>query len=205
MALRLLIDNDVLIKLAHWELLDLLPPSLGVDWGDVATLESLKFRARRGDKKLFQSAEIAAALLDRLMITADLPAADLADISQMQGIVGLDAGEIALLAACLSDPDTMLVTGDKRALNALTASCPPELTERLCGRVICLEQLMVLMAEKAGPSGVIEGVMRCREIDAAVRAVVGPSGCSHASFKEGMDSYIGNLRHATGALLWNGS
>lgn len=64
---------------------------------------------------------------------------------------------------------------------------------------------MVLMAEKAGPSGVIEGVMRCREIDAAVRAVVGPSGCFHASFKEGMDSCIGNLRGATGVLLWSNS
>lgn len=205
MVLRLLIDNDVLIKLAHWELLDLLPSSMGRDWGEVATLESLKFRARRADKKLFRSPEIAADLLERLERTVDLPAADLADISQMQGIVGLDAGEIALLGACLSNPDTILVTGDKRALNALTNSCPPTLTERLCGRVICLEQLMVLMAEKAGPSPVIEGVMRCREIDSALRAIVGPSGCTHAGFKEGMDSYIGELRGATGALLWNGS
>lgn len=204
MPTRLLVDNDVLIKLAHWGLLERLAPSLGAEASQVAALESLQFRARRADKKLFSSTEVARSLADFLGHTSSLPVADLAEIAQLQGIVGLDAGEVALVAACLSDSEALLITGDKRAIGALFTSCPPEITERLCGRVICLEQLMVLMADQGPSSAVIEGIMRCREIDTAVRAVVGPSGCHESSFREGMGAYICDLRRSTGPLLWDG-
>lgn len=64
---------------------------------------------------------------------------------------------------------------------------------------------MVLMADQGPSSAVIEGIMRCREIDTAVRAVVGPSGCHESSFREGMGAYICDLRRSTGPLLWMGS
>lgn len=52
-------DNDVLIKLAHWELLDALVTAFGASWADVATLSSLRYRALKGDRKLFASPEVA--------------------------------------------------------------------------------------------------------------------------------------------------
>lgn len=204
MVSTLLVDNDVLIKLAHWGLLERLAPSLGAQANQVAALESLQFRARRADKKLFSDAEVAQSLANFLGQTTSVPVADLAELEQLQGIVGLDAGEVALVAACLSDPEALLITGDKRAIAALVASCPPKIVERLCGRVICLEQLMVCMANQGSSAVVIEGIMRCREIDTAVRAVVGPSGCPDSSFREGMGAYIHDLRRTSGPLLWGG-
>lgn len=204
MPTRLLVDNDVLIKLAHWGLLEWLAPSLGGQASQVAALDSLHFRARRADKKLFGSIEVARSLAVFLDQTTSVPVADPAEMAQLQGIVDLDAGEVALVAACLSDPEALLITGDKRAIAALFNSCPPELTERLCGRVICLEQVILLMADRGSSSAVIEGIMRCRDIDTAVRAVVGPSGCLESSFREGMGAYINDLRGSTGALLWDG-
>lgn len=204
MVSRLLVDNDVLIKLAHWGLLERLAPSLGAQANQVAALESLRFRAHRADKKLFSDMEVAQSLADYLGQTTSVPVAGLVEIEQLQGVVGLDAGEVALVAACLSDPEALLITGDKRAIAALVTSCPPEIAERLSGRVICLEQLMVLIADQESSAAVIEGVMRCREIDTAVRAVVGPSGCPDSSFREGMGAYIADLRRSSGPLLWDG-
>lgn len=204
MPTRLLVDNDVLIKLAHWGLLERLAPIFGAETSQVAALESLQFRARRVDKRLFSSTEVAQSLVEFLARTTSVPVAEPAELAQLQDIVGLDAGEVALAAACLSDPEALLITGDKRAISALVTSCPPEIKERLCGRVICLEQLLVLMADQDPSYMVIEGIMRCREIDTAARAVVGPSGCSESSFREGMGAYINDLRRSSGPLLWDG-
>lgn len=201
MASRLLVDNDVLIKLAHWGLLDPLPACFNLDWQHVTALTSLKFRARRGDTKLFKTPAVAARLAEQLENTAEVTAGDPADLSKLQGIVDLDAGEVELVAACLADPDALLISGDKRALIALANACPPGVAARLSGRVICLEQLLTLIARETSETFVIDGVLKHRELDSALRSVVGPTGCSAVTFLEGMDSYVSHLRGNTSELL----
>lgn len=201
MASRLLVDNDVLIKLSHWGLLDHLPACFDLDWQHLSALTSLKFRAQRGDTKLFRTPAVAARLAEQLEHTAEIPAGDAADLSKLQGIIDLDAGEVELVAACLSDPDALLISGDKRALSALANACPPGVAARLSGRVICLEQLLTLIARKTSAGFVIDGVLKHRELDSALRSVVGPTGCSEATFLEGMASYVSHLRAQTLELL----
>ena len=125
MPSMLLVDNDVLIKLAHWDLLDHLPTCFDLDWQHVASLTSLKFRARRADAKLFRTPAVAAVLAERLEQCAEVPAGTSAHLSQLQGIVDLDAGEVELVAACLEDPDALLISGDKRAVVAIAKGSPP--------------------------------------------------------------------------------
>lgn len=201
MTSRLLVDNDVLIKLAHWGLLDQLPNCFDLDWPQVSALSSLQFRAARGDTKLFRAREAADVLSQHLSRTGEIPAGDAADISRLQGVVDLDAGEIELVAACLADPEAMMVSGDKRALQALANTCPPDIAARLSGRVVCLEQLLAMIARRTSCSTVIHGVLLCRELDSAVRAVIGPQGCSDVQFLEGMSAYITHLRTRTAMLL----
>ena len=197
----LLADNDVLIKLAHWGLLGELPATFGAQWSDLATLESIKFRAMRADAKLFRTPQVAAALYQKLQVTSELPEPRSEDLSRLQGIVDLDAGEVALLSAALANPAAVLITGDKRALRALAHPDLADIAEQLEGRVVCLEQLLEQIAAYRGPQFVIEGVLLHRDMDAGVRAIVGPSGCTHESLSQGLASYVGDLRKQTGRLL----
>lgn len=201
MISRLLVDNDVLIKLAHWGLLDHLPASFGLQWHQVSALASLQFRARRHDAKIFRSPEAADHLSGFLALTGEIPPGDATDISCLQGTVDLDAGEVELIAACLADPNAILISGDKRAMRALVGGCPPEIAARLRGRVVCMEQLLILIARQTSCAIVVQGVLANREMDSAVRAVVAPGGCSDAQFFEGMGAYVEHLRTETDVLL----
>lgn len=201
MAPRLLVDNDVLIKLAHWGLLASLPAALDLQWSDTATLESIKFRARRADAKLFRNVDIAHALSEQLAHAAELPAPQPGDLSLLQDIVDLDAGEVELIAACLATPDAILVTGDKRALCALARPELVAIAERLAGRLVCLEQVLMRMADAGGAQLVIDGIVPHRDLDTAIRCIVGATGCSEDNLWEGLTSYVVDLRKETGALL----
>ena len=203
MASRLFVDNDVLIKLAHWGLLDQLAASFDLDRRHVSALASLQFRAIRRDSKLFKTLETADALAEYLSGTSEIPAGRPVDLSELQGVTNLDAGEVELIAACLSDPDALLISGDKRALIAL-AGLGPGVGERLDGRVICLEQLLRMIAGRAGCGAVIEGVLVHRDLDSAMRSVVSPLGCTDAHFLAGTTSYVTDLRRQTAGLLHAG-
>lgn len=205
MASRLLVDNDVLIKLAHWGLLDQLAACFDLDRPQVSALASLQFRANRRDTKLFHTPPAADALAEYLSGTSEIPAGRPEDLSLLQGVTNLDAGEVELIAACLSDPDALLISGDKRALIALAELGPTGVAERLVGRVICLEQLLGMIADLSGYARVIEGVLMHRELDAALRSVVGPHGCTDSHFLEGIASYVTDLRRQTASLLHTGS
>ncbi len=135
------------------------------------------------------------------MLTEEIPPGDATDISCLQGTVDLDAGEVELIAACLADPQAILISGDKRALRALVSGCPPDISVRLHGRVVCLEQLLVLIARRTSCAIVVQGVLANRELDTAIRAVVAPGGCTEAQFFEGMDAYVAHLRTETANLL----
>ena len=201
MSPSLLADNDVLLKLAHWGLLDALPSCFGKQWTDVATLESIKHRARRADPKLFEAPEIAKALSAKLETAAELPAPRSEDLSRLQDIVDLDAGEVELISAALANPGAILITGDKRAMRALARPELADIAAQLAGRLVCLEQLLQRIAATEGAQCVIDGVLLKREKDSGIRAIIGPAGCSHEHLAIGLASYVDDLRKQTGELL----
>lgn len=201
MALKLFIDNDALIKLAHWRLLDAFLASLGATWAEVGVLSSIRFRARRCDAKLFLDPEIAKELAENLNSAAEVPEPDRDVFNRLQDVVGLDAGEVELVAACVATPGAYLVSGDKRAMEALAQPELADVALLLAGRIICLEQALVMLVESYPASSVISAIAPRREIDTAIRCVVGAAGCSEDNFREGLGSYIADLRKKTGPLL----
>ena len=63
----------------------------------------------------------------------------------------LDVGEAALLAATCEVSPFIFMTGDKRCLRDLAKKVElAEVAERLRGRVICLEQVILLLIRKQG-------------------------------------------------------
>lgn len=198
---RVLVDNDVLIKLAHWGLLDHFAQAMGVTWADVSAPPSLLFRAQRADTKLFRDAAAARALAAHLA-TAQSLAPDPAVVEALQGLPGLDAGEVLLIADLAKSPDAVLVTGDKRALAALAASGLRWLHPQLSGRILCLEQVLALIAKTHGPDDVVAGIDRHRELDIAARCAIGSTRpLPVEQLLDALESYIEDVRRQCGALL----
>lgn len=192
--MRLLVDNDILVKAAHWNLIDWVPPIADADWPATAGLEAIKYRARRADPKLFKDASIAALLLDRLERCAQLPEPDLMVVAALQGIQNLDIGEIQLIGALASLPDAVLLTGDKRALKALSAPAHADVIDRVGGRMLCLEQWLWFVHEQLDARALADSVRQHADMDTAARCVVGSRDApTSESVRDGLASYLRDL------------
>lgn len=199
---RLLADNDVLLKAAHWGMLDYIPTCTGIAWPATSVLESLRFRTSRRDPKLFRHPDIADALKARLDLTAPMPVPDPSVVARLQGIIDLDAGEIALIAAVLPCPDALLMTGDKRALAALAQSGMEDLNAHLQGRVVCLEHLLHHVLEIAGVARLAELVSPYPDLDTAARCVLpGRGRPDERDVREGLASYLRDLECRTKGMV----
>ncbi|KPL53238.1 hypothetical protein ABB55_14295 [Prosthecomicrobium hirschii] len=134
-------------------------------------------------------------------------AAGLETFAQERG-VPLDSGESLIAAVAASRASASLLTGDKRAIEALEdVSNALGLTAQLAGKVVCLEQLMAsigllrhpvelqtLVCAEVGVDGAMGMAFRCRskaEVDA------------EALF-EALRSYIDYLRSRAPMLLLPG-
>ena len=192
--MRLLVDVDALAKLAHWKLLEELASLTGVPLTQCATLTSARYRAKRAiakpDKKLFrttEAAQIALAAADCMTGQID-PRNEL--IPVLQDIPGIDAGEAVLLSATAGSPDAQLLTGDKRALRALSQLNSEHLA-KLAGKIIVIEQLLLATLNQHGINRLRELVCPHKDIDKAIGIVMG-SRCdaSESAVREGLNSYI---------------
>lgn len=202
---RLLVDNDVLLKLAHWQLLDCVPECLGTTWAQVAVLDSLRFRTQRKDKKLFRAPAVADALASRLAMAAPMPAPDPTVIETLQGVVGIDAGEVALIGTLCACAEALWMTGDKRALRALTVPSLAVVAGRVRGRVVCLEQVLWHALDTRGVQRLGECITPYRGMDTAVRCIIGsPDIIQESSVREGLASYLRDLEHEAPCLLIDG-
>lgn len=200
---RLVIDVDALVKLAHWGLLGELQGATGVPPERQATVESIRFRAARRDGKLFRDPTVADALAAALVHFGAAWNPDTDVVTRLQGVAGLDAGEVTLIAMLCSDPHALLVTGDKRALRALTAPGLEDLVERIAGRILCLEQVLLSTLDRMGAGALAAAIEPHRELDSAVRCAVPLA--SHAvelEVRTGLGSYINDLRAQAPLLLY---
>jgi len=172
---QLFIDNDVLIKAAHWSLLDEIPEFVGMPWHQISAGASLIYRAKANDCKLFRSESIAQCLASRLQLMSELPPPDETVTTLLQGEIDLDVGEVALIGALCSQPTALMLTGDKRALRALSRAHLDGIHARVRGRVLCLEQLLEFIANKQGCQALVDKIEPHRQLDAAVRCIIGTS------------------------------
>jgi hypothetical protein len=128
---------------------------------------------------------------------------DVADFALLTGVPGIDVGEATLFAGTKGLADFLVATGDKRSLRALTA-CPAcgAIHTRLQSRVICLEQVMVLLIKELGYKNVQRKVGRCVG-DACIEHAFAGGRLSQpeADCLQWLNHYIAELRGDTGTLL----
>ena len=196
-------DNDVVQKLATLGLLTEAVAAIGA--AECHVLSTCRFKLQinnpeKGRKKLGDEVfdRIKSFLDDTKRIENDnLVGLDVA----ANAALGVDPGELQLFAFTAKTAGALLVTGDKRALfGAMSApDCAP-LIAAVAGRVVCFEQVLDLLLETTGFVTVHAKAAAVPEVDKVVRAVFS-AVATEQDVREGLASYIRDIRGKTGALL----
>lgn len=191
----LYLDVDALCKLAHWNILPVLPELTNCSWVDLATVSSLKYRAIRSlgtpDNKLFHSVaavQCALGCIERMSPISE-PNVDL--LEALSASSQIDAGEALLLALTADDPNAYFLTGDKRALKAVSQL---DIASSFAGRVIIVEQILWRCLQTKGHEWLLENVCPYKSIDKAISIILG-SRCDADALQvcEGLSSYVSQV------------
>lgn len=197
--MKIIIDVDALVKLAHWDLLDCVTTVFQVEWEDIATLSSVRARAKKAvdkpDGKLFHSSEAAQRVVDVTVRMKPLPEPDAVTIEMLQDNPQIDPGEAILFAAAVNTPSCLVITGDKRAIKAMGALKIAALDQR----VVCLEQVVHAGIEPIGIHRMRDGIRPHVTLDRAIGASMGSRlDAPPEAVVEGLRSYTGSLRQECG-------
>lgn len=201
------IDNDVLLKLASYELLAETPETLNLAPSALHVLGAARFVVRdsiRRSSSIPDQARAHTNLETFLEAATEIEPTEhevrLSTVIEELAIeygVDLDTGESQLCAVTIVRALTVLITGDKRAITGLeTLLDKMKDLAYLCGRVMCLEQLFLLLVLRLGSQAIRERVCTARNAD---RALTICCGCAHPSRSQesmidGLRSYIRALR-----------
>ncbi len=207
MTQQILIDNDALLKLARYGLLDEVVAVFGCSSNDIYVLATAKYSLLPTGNRLRRCQdEESAARLEAFLRNSQSLNAGLADpdmFDQLNNIQNIDAGEALLLAVGATNLDTLVITGDKRCLVALCShNSVTHIFEALVGRVVSMEVLFLHLVDYQF-SHVQERVRSNLNVDKALSNVFGVTTPSNIdSVREGLISYIRHLHNVTGFLLY---
>ena len=200
-----LTDVDVVSKLAHWRLLDVLPIIFSCKGADIATLPSLIHRAKKActkPDKIFRDIETALYAFKFLRLMGELPVPDADAVSILQRYPKIDAGEAILLAVAIKTEKALFATGDKNAIQSLYSVYQTGQFLNLKGRLICIEQILQCCLQHHGLVAIQDKIKLAIDYDMAVKSIFG-SRCDapKESVESGLNSYISSLRISSGDLL----
>lgn len=206
------IDTDVVLKLSAYRLADALRPAMGPD-GLPFVLGLTALIAPRQLSRLKGLVDRSGALdelsrliagLGRLEPSEDeiLMAATLTSQAQLIDLP-LDPGEAQLVAILRSRSIDRLVTGDKKAIQALAHLLDEETMNALAGRFLCFEQLLATVATQQNPEALRVKVCHEPAIDTAMRLAFscGRQDWVPETFHEACRSYVADLNATAGGLL----
>lgn len=194
----LLIDVDAMCKLAHWNLLELLPEITGIEASACSTLESTRYRAlkslKKPDGKVFHCEEAAEAVIAAVDGFRELPQPDPSLLTRFQDVAGIDSGEAVMLARLIEDPDTLFLTGDKRALRSV-AAMEASVRSIIAARVVPVECVIKCVLDLYGLDELRVRVCAWKSVDKAIAIVMG-SRCdlAEAPVREGLTAYLAELQ-----------
>ncbi len=204
--MTLFIDNDALLKLANYDLLDIAFTMFNIPPQDVHVLATAKYvLVPAKDRLRHCKTEEAAYRLEHFLSKAtklDVDSVSSEVLDPLFAIPGIDPGEALMLAMAAPNPDSYIITGDKRALEALHGGKGLDtIRGALAGRLLSLELLFQFLIE-----GDFEKVQACVRsqlgVDKSLTIAFGISApASLESVREALNSYVEHLRRMTGALL----
>jgi hypothetical protein len=212
------IDNDILKKLATFDLFDETVSLFNADPDQINVLATAKYKfqgdwekvkagkARQAESQFVnyeKTIELATALpqIAQVEVDQDLFAqiSQFKDINQGEAILTVHITEILQKD---EEFQAFIFTGDKNYLRALAAVSLPTFQETLKHRFWCLEQLILRDIETYGFESVRDKVVPARECDQSIKAVFGSGALStEQNAIATLTNYIETLRQETGDLL----
>lgn len=207
MALKLFVDNDVILKLAKYGILEHLT-ALFPGPVDLIALDSATYKLlpKRNRLELCQTEEVAdrvQAFLDAA-IPASAEPVDVELLERLNGSPGIDTGEALLFAATASADNARVLTGDKQALAGLGGLQDAYYSQALASKIIMLEALLQGFTQI--DLGHTQHAVRSNPtVDKALTNVFGVSApAAPDSVFAGLESYKGHAKKTLGDLLNDG-
>jgi hypothetical protein len=201
------LDNDIIHKLVALNLFYDAIDALQVDRSNMQVLPTARYWFQGQKRKARQYSDLIwdagiAVVSGCQPIRVERDAGCLAEIeylSQFQNEIHV--GEQELILATRSTPDFLLLTGDKVCMGALP-QLKPEIYGRLVGRVICFEQVVLLLIRRLEFERVKAQVVPMRECDTALRACFGSGEqATEENVVMALSGYIEDLRVQAPGLL----
>lgn len=200
-----LVDNDFLIKLARWDLLEEFLAAFGATPRHIRAIFTLRRRLfANGNANLsLCGTPSAARRLDQFLLNSSTATpVDFDFVAAATGLNSLDAGEVTLLGALCAGGGNYFYTGDKRAIKALTALNGSQFEEKYKGKIICLEQALLFMIGKLGFGSIRDKLCSDPDADPGIAdLLVGGAQTSTEAFCAGLRIKVDRLQADCGGLL----
>jgi hypothetical protein len=203
---KLFFDNDAIKKLAEADLLSEAVSIIRASGCQVYVLSTARFKFHthnetKGAKKF--GIDVHRRIRDFIAAAQVARVVEGADYDVLAAVVGIDPGEAILFAAAAAEPSALLITGDKTSIRALSnaATCAT-IARALKRRVICVEQIVSQVIEAKGFQYVRQKIASSAIHDGSLKLVFSRGLSSReADVREGLASFIRDLRHDSGDLL----
>lgn len=203
-----LLDNDIALKIACLDIIDLYFELCRESKADVFCLPTLpiqlqkskKWRDRYGDATI----ERAIAMVREWNLLNQRPDPD--TLALLSTIPCIDAGEAVLFSSALNFPEFTIQTGDKRCLIALAESkvLPDEFIEAYREKVQCFEQVLLAMIQQSDFERISASVKANKNCDTVADIAFGGAvRANRENAVQGLASYIRDLRQRSGSFLCN--
>jgi hypothetical protein len=196
--MKVLIDSDAFCKLACCGLLERAIRVLGAEPSDARRLPALQHMLQRGKLAWSLGHERAEVALAAALTIDVVPEAEASRLQQiLDAGAEIDSGEAQLLAIAAANTETLLVTGDKRALRELSRI--PLLAAALTGRIVTLEAVLIALCDSEGEASVRGSVASIHDLDGTIKACFSSSDSG-----AGLQNYQSHFVHEVPAgLLWS--
>ena len=210
MAKVCFLDNDIIHKLVAFQLFEEAIAVLQIVKTDLRVLPTARFFFQAKRKQQIQYPDAVWAEVINLVAACSIipepsPEQAQASIEETRQLEKfkheIQAGEATLIVATRLEPDFLLLSGDKRCMKAL-AAVPEPIYQRLCGRVVCLEQIILKLILTLGFETVRDRILPMVDCDKTLKICFGYSmSASEASVVAGLTSYISDIHEDAPALL----
>jgi len=177
--LIVLADNDIILKLAQCDLLEILPDilesSLPFFVSPTAKYQLLPKNENKALKRCGneESLDRLKDFLDTVEVLPDIKDSSL--LFELDKTDGIDDGESFLFAASIEVSNPLLITGDRKALNALSnnQSKFPSVYNALKNNVVTFESSLLIAIHKFGIAVVKQKLLGSPKPDGMLRMALG--------------------------------
>lgn len=200
------IDNDILLKLTAFQLFDEAMAALNLSPSDLRVLPTARFVFRQKQAQQVSYPDIIwATAIDRVESYQSINTTDAQVLAELQSLERfrnqIHVGETALIAATCIFEDFVLLSGDKVCFKTLP-QVPADTYGRLCGHVVCLEQIVLKLIHVLGFDAVQARIRPFAHCDKGIHICFGYSEPAlENDVREGLQSYIKELERLCPDLL----